>query len=352
MAEEPILCFDGDNAGLKAAFRAIDTALPLIGPGRTLRFALLPGGQDPDELLRSGGPAAVAAALEAPLPLVELLWMRETEGRPIDTPERRAALERRLSEVAGQIADEPLRRHYAQELSSRLAGLFGPPGDSRGRVRNWSPRGRATPPGAKGAAKGAKSGRSGNPAAAGPLHIGASLANSPLFRGVKPALPPREALILLIFMNHPRLLASHIEEAAALEFASAEAAQLRDLLLRRVEAGEERPDELARAIEEAGLSPLRERLAGMVAHSTLWSVRADAAPADAAETLRQALVLHRREWALNRDLRSVEARLAVNPSEQDSARLRDIQTQLSALDGTEAAVEGFGASSGRASREL
>ncbi|NDB68896.1 MAG: toprim domain-containing protein, partial [Methylocystaceae bacterium] len=76
MAEEPVLCFDGDKAGLKAAFRAIDTALPLLGAGRTLRFVLLPDGMDPDELLRAGGPSALRQALNAPLPLVDLLWMR------------------------------------------------------------------------------------------------------------------------------------------------------------------------------------------------------------------------------------------------------------------------------------
>jgi DNA primase len=90
----------------------------------------------------------------------------------------------------------------------------------------------------------------------------------------------------------------------------------------------------------------------MAAHSTLWSVRSEAASADASESLRQALVLHRRVWALNRELRAAEARLAENPNEQDFARLRDIQTQLSALDGTEAAVEGFGSMSGRANRAL
>ncbi len=65
MAEEPILCFDGDKAGRKAAFRAVDTALPLIGAGKSLRFALLPEGQDPDDLARAGGGAALQAVLEA-----------------------------------------------------------------------------------------------------------------------------------------------------------------------------------------------------------------------------------------------------------------------------------------------
>ncbi len=139
MAEEPILCFDGDKAGLKAAFRAIDTALPLIGPGRTLRFVLLPGGQDPDELLRSGGAGALEQAMSAPLPLVEMLWRRETQERPLDTPERRAALERRLAEVAGQIQDAALRRYYGQDLSARLSKLFSDE-FSRAGGQGWRPR--------------------------------------------------------------------------------------------------------------------------------------------------------------------------------------------------------------------
>ncbi|MCX7898567.1 MAG: DNA primase [Methylocystis sp.] len=338
MAEEPILCFDGDKAGLKAAFRAVDTALPLLGPGRSLRFVLLPGGQDPDELLRAGGPAAVAEALAAPLPLVDVLWMREIEAAPLDTPERKASLERRLRAVAGQIADETLRRHYQREITERLGRLFG-----RGAGR-WTPRPEYSPRRPGGARRGAQPPR--------PVQVGPALANSPLFRGVKSAVSPREALILLVLMNHPALLAASVDDIAGLDFTSSEAAAMRDALVRWAETEPENRREIRDMLAEAGLAPLAERLAGMSAHASLWSVRAEAAAPDAAETLRQALVLHRRASALNRELRAVEARLAQNPSDEDAARLRDIQTQLSALDGAEAALEGFGALSGRGSRAL
>jgi len=352
MAEEPILCFDGDKAGIKAAHRAIDTALPLIGPGKSLRFVLLPGGQDPDELLRAGGPAAVARAFEAPTALVDALWAREIDGRPLDTPEQRAGLERRFSELAAQIADEPLRRHYAQELSSRLATLFGPAGDSRGRVRGVAPRYDAGPGRGRGAPFRPGQATFGRGGATGPVRIGAALAKSPLFRGEATPMPPREALILLIFLNHPSLMGREAEEAASLEFSTPEAGRLRDVLLHCAETGVDTAEEIEAAVAMAGLGPFCERLAGMVAHAKLWNVRRDAAPADAAESLRQALVLHRRAWALNRELRLVEARLAENPSEQDAVCLRDIKTQLSTLEGAEAALEGFGASSGHKSRDL
>ena len=343
MADEPILCFDGDKAGLKAAYRAIDTALPLLGAERSLRFVLLPEGLDPDELLRANGPAAVVSALKDSLPLVDILWMREVEGVTLDTPERRAGLEKRLREVAAQIPDETLRRYYQQEISSRLTSLFGRKSErffSRRNDRDFgSPR--------------AQQSFGQRPEARpGPVYVGSALANSALFRGVRPVMSAREGLILLILLNHPDLLAGQIDEIAALDFAASEASALRDAMVLWIEMGGPDHGDLTHFIESKGFTSTLGRLSGMAAHATLWSVRPEAASIDAAESLRQALVLHRRAWALNRELREVESRLAQEPNERDTARIRDIQTQLSALEGAEAALEGFGALSGRPSRSL
>src|SRR6202167_3994284 len=105
MADEPILCFDGDDAGRRAAYRALDLALPLLKPGKSLKLASLPDGQDPDDLARSGGRDAIADVLSAARPLAHVLWSRESEAGPFDTPERRAALEARMGEVTGAIRD-------------------------------------------------------------------------------------------------------------------------------------------------------------------------------------------------------------------------------------------------------
>src|SRR5256885_11599635 len=126
MADEPILCFDGDKAGQKAAFRAADLALPLLKPGKSLRFALLPEGQDPDDLARSGGRGAIEEVIGAARPLADLLWSREIEGGQFGTPERRAALEARIGELANGIRDEVLRRYYRQDLVQRLQAMFAP----------------------------------------------------------------------------------------------------------------------------------------------------------------------------------------------------------------------------------
>ncbi len=125
MSPEPILCFDGDNAGIKAAHRAIDLALPVLKPGFSLRFAVLPEGKDPDDLVKSSGPQAFQAVLDDARPLADMLWTRETASGVFDTPERRAELEARLKQMTALIGDENVRRHYAQDVRERIQQFFG-----------------------------------------------------------------------------------------------------------------------------------------------------------------------------------------------------------------------------------
>src|SRR5262245_45989503 len=124
MTDEPTLCFDGDSAGRRAAYRAVDLALPLLKPGKSLRFASLPEGHDPDDLVRAGGREAVTEVIGGARPLAEVLWMRETEAGPLDTPERRAAFEARLGEITGAIGDDSVRKYYRREFGDRLRALF------------------------------------------------------------------------------------------------------------------------------------------------------------------------------------------------------------------------------------
>ncbi|MEM6896578.1 MAG: toprim domain-containing protein, partial [Pseudomonadota bacterium] len=125
MADEPLIALDGDTAGLRAAMRVIDLALPHLEAPKSLRFALMPEGQDPDDLLRSHGPAAVDKRLDAALPLVQLLWRRETEGKSFDSPERKAALDKALREALRLIKDPSLRSHYGEEVKRLRMELFG-----------------------------------------------------------------------------------------------------------------------------------------------------------------------------------------------------------------------------------
>ena len=128
MAPEPILCLDGDQAGLRAAYRVIDRALPLLKPGYSLRFAILPPGKDPDDVVRDGGAEALQAVLGKAMSLIDLMWEREIEAAPWDTPERAAALKKRLREAVAQVRDMDVRHLYGQEIKARLDKLLGESG--------------------------------------------------------------------------------------------------------------------------------------------------------------------------------------------------------------------------------
>ena len=124
MVEVPILCFDGDSAGQKAAMRAALRALPLLRPGHSLAFATLPPGQDPDDLVRAKGPQAFQAILDEAEPLVERLWRHEVAAAPLGTPEERAGLKQRLRAITDAIADPDIRSHYAASFRERHDALF------------------------------------------------------------------------------------------------------------------------------------------------------------------------------------------------------------------------------------
>ena len=340
MAPQPILCFDGDKAGRKAANRAAELALPLVTAERTLGFALLPGGQDPDELIRASGPTAMAAALDAAMPLVELVWSRETEGRPLATPEQRAALRNDLRALAGTVRDRGVAEYYWAAFNERLRELFGGGREARGPAR---------PPGQF---------RRPNPMErtgllSQPVHASPSLASSSLFKigGV----PPREAMILNILLAWPTLAAEKSEPIAALDFSAPDLAALRDRLLDLVHDEDHLGDQFG---DHLGREALREALAAEGFAATLtrlarseqasfWYLRPEAPPTDVAELLNQALTLHFVTHVLTRELAASQIELAAEQSEDALGRLRLIQEQINALPGKEAAIEGFGTALGR-----
>lgn len=146
---EPIVCFDGDTAGQRAAARACERALPMLQPGHSLRFVALPEGEDPDSLTRRDGPSGFNKLLEAAEPLVDRLWAIEAAAGSTDTPERRADFWRRLRDRVKAIADRTVQQSYGDEVEARIAAMRRPPerrfegGRSRGsgsfRGGKWSP---------------------------------------------------------------------------------------------------------------------------------------------------------------------------------------------------------------------
>ena len=144
ISPEPIIALDGDTAGLRAAMRVIDIALPLLEAGSSLRFALMPEGLDPDDLIKAQGKGAMQALLDGAIPMVQLLWRRETEGKIFDSPERRAALDKTLREKIKLIADPSVRSHYGEAIKELRWELFntrkqgGTSGGKRGPKRAWT----------------------------------------------------------------------------------------------------------------------------------------------------------------------------------------------------------------------
>ena len=123
---EPIIALDGDTAGLRAAMRLIDLALPLLEAGKSLRFCIMPEGKDPDDVLKSNGAPAMQELLDGAVPMVNLLWQREIEGKNFDSPERRATLDASLRAAITKIQDKSIRHHYGQAIKELRFQLFTP----------------------------------------------------------------------------------------------------------------------------------------------------------------------------------------------------------------------------------
>jgi DNA primase len=211
LVPEPVLAFDGDGAGMRAGLRAATRALPLIGPGRSLAFVALPKGQDPDDLARQGGKAAIEALLAAPVPLERFLFDQEMASAPTDTPERRSALKARLKALANEIADPEVRRDYLATWLDRADSLFRP-------ARSPRPEGRFEPGPSR------RRGRQGwQPPTPGALPETKATANSRQTEHI--------AMLLKLLSLRPDIAERHVEGLAELPLASPALARARDHIL-------------------------------------------------------------------------------------------------------------------------
>ncbi|RLQ88293.1 DNA primase [Notoacmeibacter ruber] len=334
MTGEPVLCFDGDEAGRKAAYRAADLALPKIAAGRSLRFVLLPDGKDPDDMVRQDGAGAFQDEMNRAMPLADILFMRETANGIFDTPERRADLERTLFAQVGRIADETVRRFYGQDMRRRLNGLFGSgparsAGGDRGRPRNAS-------------------NRNAGPEARGRLTVSDSLARSRLLmRG--PSIGVREAALVMTLVTHPALVGEHFEALERLDLGHADLSALLSALMESLAIGAVTDDaeDARQFLNERGLGETLAHMEELVRRARFWPAETGAALDDAREAFRQALHLHQVSRSLNKELRDAEAALGRDPTEANYRHFLEIQRRFQDVGATEALLEGFGLQSGR-----
>ncbi len=204
MASEPTLCFDGDKAGRGAALRAAERALPLLKPGISLRFAIMPQGKDPDDICRREGPEAMAQVLAEAQPLSDVVWKQLLSERQTDTPERRAGLEKAVMAKASVIADETVQAQYRRLFKDRLFDLFRPA------VTAYASSRGNTPGGNRGGKWTGKPGERGNYAKSPPNPFPPAGAQR-FSRSADTGQRARERILLATFLNHPELR-DHVEE--------------------------------------------------------------------------------------------------------------------------------------------
>ncbi len=326
-AAEPILCFDGDPAGLRAAAAAAERCLPLLKPGHSFRFAFLPAGEDPDSMIRRQGVAALGAVLASAEPLAERLWRQARPEEAGTIPERRAAVQAGFDKLVGRISDRGVRENYKHLFKNRLWEAYGQ--------------------------KGGGTSRKGGVVRTGP---GSADRVSPI-----PLTPPRktarrEEVLVLTVLHHPELLDRMEEDFAAIEFSRPELDKLRQAILEETFRNP--------GLDGAGLthhlsahgfgdliSALRKSLdwVGPRDRKFYSFARLEAAPDEALAGWQHVLARHQGKAALQAELRLAEARLAEQTTEENFRRVQALKEHLAARRGDEAFLDELGTDKRRGS---
>jgi DNA primase len=307
----------------------VETVLPLLKPGFSVRFAFLPGGLDPDDLVRQKGSEAFADELRRTRALFDVMWEREEHEQDLSTPEQRAALEARLRALVARIGDASVRAHYERELRETLwtfnrtvvreiargegARRLGGAGPRRNNVTpDWRVRERARLAGGKPA-----------PARKAPVTASPELAQR------AEVIPPREALLIKTLLNHPWLIEEHAEEIAALSLCSAPVARLRDAIL-AAQARENALDSpaLRSQLLVTGLDKVIGLVERSVTHRSDRFAEHDAPRAEVEVGWRHALALHERQVGLQKSLDAAVQAYHRDGSEDALARICEIQGLL------------------------
>lgn len=272
-SKHPIICFDGDEAGIHAAYRTIDKIMPILNKDVSVRFALLPSGLDPDELVRTKGAAAMRQCLLDSRPLIELLWQREVQGADLDTPEKCANLEHRLTQASNLIQDNSLRGHYLQTIKARLRNLF------------YTLR------------------KGGRPAAA-PNTAQIVLQNAAM--QLSKNLFLREKLILSLLLNVPSLWLLHFDQLANLQFTDSALKRLHQFMLELISTHSTALEavEFQQLLLEKFDAKLLEELVRLI-HRIGISLN----EGDVNDILSQALHLYRRGHNISAQLEDIAKRL-------------------------------------------
>ena len=326
MADEPILSFDGDNAGQRAAGRAVERALPMLRPGKSLRFMMMPPGDDPDSLVQREGREAVEALIDKAEPLVSMLWQNLTAGVLADTPERRAGLEKKIFAKLAEIQDENVKTLYQRDFRDRLFQQFKPQ------------RGRA----AKGGFK-RQAGKRLAPATG--LLASTKLGRATSGSAVTDTI---QQLLILTLVNHPEILVRYEEEVASLNLTVPGLDGVRNALIDKTAFGDALDREAVHAhLEVAGQMDIVRKLASDTALKGDWFAWPEAALSDALTGFEHLLSRYQHITAAKEAYEQAEADYAADMTDENHARFVAAQATYRALEEKEADKEGYRLESGR-----
>ncbi|TNE67774.1 MAG: DNA primase [Alphaproteobacteria bacterium] len=334
MADEPILSFDGDKAGQRAAGRAMDRALPMLKPGKSLRFVFMPEGDDPDSLVQREGKRAVEKLVDAAMPMVNMLWNALTEGVPADTPERRAGLEKLIFSKLAEIEDENVKKLYQGEFRNRLYDLFRPARRQGG--AGTFKQNRPFMPGGKR-----------DPLRAPPTGL---LAQTSIGRGrgAGAVTDRMEKLIVLTLVHHPEILVRHEETVAHLNFTVPGLDAVCTALLERAALGHTLDMEGVQTyLMDKGLSETLDRIRDERALRDDWFAWPAAALSDAITGFEHIVQRFQHITAARTAYQQAEADYANDMTDENHARFVAAQEAFRALEEKEADKDGYRLESGR-----
>ncbi len=344
VSNQPVLCFDGDGAGQRAADRAIDLALPLLTPGKSLRFAVLPEGKDPDDMVKEEGRAGFDEVIKNARGLAEMVWSREADRGVYDTPESKAELEKRFRQIVSVIQDDSIKHHYQQDIRDRLRGFFSNKNINQGQ-------------GNRGFNSGNQNNRyqNGRGNGAGSMLASDKLRRSGLVSGRSDLPLSRESALVFTIISHPHMLIDDFDILMELELENKELQRLWQIMQEACANGSRLTrEEMVKYLTQRSMEPIIERLEKQMRELRLWQVMADAAPEDARDGFMQAFSLNQRTRSLKWQKNELERDIAVATEEGDEnsvpaliAALQQVQEEVLRLESQEAIIDGFGVLSGR-----
>ena len=313
VVSEPILCFDGDAAGQKAAGRAAERALPILKPDKSLNFVTMPEGEDPDSLIKARGAPAIDTVLAQAVHLSEIIWRLETHGHRLETPEDRAGLEKRLRDAAKRIGDETVQRHYFNTFKSRLWDEFRknqPQTPSQTRGRRYAPS--------------------------------VQMAEKSGVSSKIDTIWIQQAILVATLIYHPKLFDALGEQLGSLEFTAPELDKLRQEVLKTLASSPGLEIQALRDhLEDTGFSELLNGLLSRQVINHANFARPDEHSDVARKGWEQTLRLFRRNQLLE-EIRAVEEELAENPTREAFELLKALKQTATEKEDAEEDLSSFG----------